>query len=241
FGLIVPDESKTLREGAVRPWQSPSFKECQDDLANYARKRGVPLDVPFRDLTPEQRTWVLEGEPQWVNWRKSWPGVWYGVRRFFAWLETKAYKMHIRVLLSRYRAYTPCEACNGARLKPDSLLWRLGAEADAAILPPAERFLPHGANFDRARLEALPGLTLHDLMLMPIARCREFFARVTLPAPLDQATDLLLTEIRTRLDYLCEVGLGYLSLDRQSRTLSGGEVQRINLTTALGTSLVNTL
>ncbi len=241
FGLIVPDESKTLREGAVRPWQSPSFKECQDDLAKYALERNIPLDVPFRELTQQQRSWVLEGEPEWISWRKSWPGTWYGVRRFFAWLETKAYKMHIRVLLSRYRAYTPCDACNGARLKTDALAWRLGGHADTHIVPACERFLPVGVGFDRAMLEALPGLNVHDLMLMPISRCREFFARVALPAPLDQASDLLLNEIRARLDYLCQVGLGYLSLDRQSRTLSGGEVQRINLTTALGTSLVNTL
>jgi excinuclease ABC subunit A len=241
FGLIVPDESKTLREGAIRPWQSPSFKECQDDLVKYAQKRRIPLDVPFRDLCADHRTWVLEGESDWESWRKSWPGTWYGVRRFFAWLETKAYKMHIRVLLSRYRAYTPCSACEGARLKTEALAWRLGVQADAQTLAPQARFLPAGVAFDRTRLASLPGLNLHDLMLMPISRCREFFAQVTLPAPLDQATDLLLTEIRARLDYLCQVGLGYLNLDRQSRTLSGGEVQRINLTTALGTSLVNTL
>jgi excinuclease ABC subunit A len=211
YGLIVPDETKTLREGAIRPWQSPSFHECQDDIEKYAKKRGVPLDVPFRELTEKQRAWVLEGEPEWVSWRKSWPGTWYGVARFFRWLETKAYKMHVRVLLSRYRAYTPCSVCNGARLKADALLWRI------------------------------EGLNVHDMMLMPVERLREFFERLKLPAPLDEATDLLLTEIRARLGYVCEVGLGYLTLDRQSRTLSGGEVQRINLTTALGTSLVNTL
>ena len=211
FGLVVPDESKTLREGAVRPWQTASFKECQDDLEKYAKKRGFPLDVPFNSLTEVQKSWVLEGEPEWVSWRKSWPGVWYGVRRFFKWLESKAYKMHIRVLLSKYRAYTECVECLGTRLKPDAQLWKLD------------------------------GSSIHELTLLPIDRVRSFFERLSLPAPLDEATDLLLGEIRTRLGYLCDVGLGYLTLDRQSRTLSGGEVQRINLTTALGTSLVNTL
>src|SRR5689334_23101847 len=148
YGLIVPDESKTLREGAIRPWQSPSFHECQDDIEKYARKRGVPLDVPFRDLGAKARQWVLEGEPEWVSWRKSWPGVWYGVARFFKWLETKAYKMHVRVLLSRYRAYTPCSACNGARLKPEALLWRVGTKEDAdRVLDPARRFMPRDAKF----------------------------------------------------------------------------------------------
>ncbi len=211
FGLVVPDEGKTLREGAVRPWQTASFKECQDDLDKYAKKRGMPLDVPWSALTAEQQTWVLEGEPEWVSWRKSWPGVWYGVRRFFKWLESKAYKMHIRVLLSKYRAYTECVECLGTRLKPDAQLWKLD------------------------------GKSIHDLTLLPIARTRAFFQELKLPAPYDEATDLLLGEVRTRLAYLCDVGLGYLTLDRQSRTLSGGEVQRINLTTALGTSLVNTL
>jgi excinuclease ABC subunit A len=211
YGLIVPDDRKTLREGAIRPWQSPSFHDCQEDIEKYAKKRGVPLDVPFRDLSDTHRTWVLEGEPEWVSWRKSWPGIWYGVARFFRWLETKAYKMHVRVLLSRYRAYTPCAACGGARLKPEALLWRV------------------------------EGLNVHDMMLMPVERLRAFFDALELPAPLDEAADLLLTEIRARLRYVCEVGLGYLTLDRQSRTLSGGEVQRINLTTALGTSLVDAL
>src|SRR5690349_5281418 len=242
YGLIVPDESKTLREGAIRPWQSPSFHECQDDIEKYAKKRGVPLDVPFRDLSAKQRAWVLEGESEWVSWRKSWPGVWYGVSRFFRWLETKAYKMHVRVLLSRYRAYTPCSACNGARLKPEALLWRVGTKEDAdRVLDPAKRFRPQDTAFRDEVLSALPGLTVHDLVLLPAERTRTFFEHLHLPAPLDEATDLLLTEIRARLRYVQEVGLGYLTLDRQSRTLSGGEVQRINLTTALGTSLVNTL
>jgi len=211
YGLVIPDESKTLRDGAIKPWQTPSFKECQTDLAKYVKKHGVPLDVPWREMKSEHRAWVLEGDGDWVSWKKSWPGRWYGVGRFFKWLESKAYKMHIRVLLSKYRAYTGCTACGGARLKPDALLWKLD------------------------------GKSIRELMLMPVSEVQQFFAALRLPAPLDEAADLLLGEIRTRLAYLGEVGLGYLTLDRQSRTLSGGEVQRINLTTALGTSLVNTL
>jgi excinuclease ABC subunit A len=236
FGLIVPDESKTLREGAVRCWQTESYRECQDDLMKFARKRGIPVDVPWRDLSDTQRTWVLEGEGS------SEDRLWYGVRRFFAWLETKSYKMHIRVLLSKYRAYTPCQTCNGARLKTDALLYRLGTLADAqAVLRPAERFRPAGVEWSDEALAQLPGVSLHELMMLPIDRCSAFLNSLQLPGPLDEASDLVLKEVRSRLKYLLDVGLGYLTLDRQSRTLSGGEVQRINLTTALGTSLVNTL
>jgi excinuclease ABC subunit A len=211
YGLIVPDETKTLADGAVKPFQSKSYDECQDDLEKMAVKRGVPLDVPYRDLGAEHKRWVMQGDPDWVSWKKSGKTHWYGVKRFFDWLETKAYKMHIRVLLSRYRAYTPCTACDGARLKPESLLWRVDGR-------------------NRARPDAGLG--------GPPARV---LRQLELPKPLDEATELLMGEIRSRLGYLRQVGLGYLTLDRQSRTLSGGEVQRINLTTALGTSLVNTL
>ena len=239
---MLPDESKSIKDGAIKPWQTPAFNECQTDIEKYAKKRGVPLDVPFNKLSAAHRKWVLEGEPEWQNWSKSWPGTWYGVARFFKWLETKSYKMHVRVLLSKYRAYTPCETCNGARLKTESMLWRLGTKEDAdAVIPAAKRFRPNDVKFARDKLEALPGLTVHDLMLLPIDRCRSLLDTIHLPSPLDEATDLLLSEIRGRTRYLTEVGLGYLTLDRQSRTLSGGEVQRINLTTALGTSLVNTL
>jgi excinuclease ABC subunit A len=242
YGLVVPDESKTLREGAIRPWQTRSFDECQRDLVEYATRRGIRLDTPWRELAPAERDWVIEGEPQWKSWKRSWPGTWYGAKRFFAWLETKSYKMHVRVLLSRYRAYTPCTACGGARLKPEALDWRLGGRAEAdAVLAPAQRLRPGHVRWAAAALAAIDGLTIHDLMLLPVERLRAFFGALVLPAPLDEATGLLLGEIRARLAYLCDVGLGYLTLDRQSRTLSGGEVQRINLTTALGTSLVNTL
>lgn len=271
WGLVVPNQQLSLRDGAIKPIQTPAYQECQSDLLRHAAAADIPLDTPWAQLTDAQRHWVLHGAPDWDgNWTQSW----YGIQRFFDYLESKAYKMHIRVLLSKYRSYTECPDCGGARLKTDSLLWRMGSKADAdAVLPPEQRFMPHGVAWTRAQLHALPGLCLHDLMCLPIARLRRFFDRIGTstphatgagvpgedfcsqheepgaPAPVvalqrsgdAQALRLLLDEIQTRLRYLCEVGLGYLTLDRQSRTLSGGEVQRINLTTALGTSLVNTL
>ncbi|WP_321807573.1 excinuclease ABC subunit UvrA [Burkholderia sp. BCC1993] len=240
LGLVIPDARKTLRGGAIKPMQTPAWKECQDDLMRYAAKADIRRDTPWSDLTDAERDWVINGSP---DWNGKWQSQWYGVKRFFGYLESKAYKMHIRVLLSKYRSYTPCEVCGGARLKTESLQWRLGSKANAdAVLAPADRFMPRGVDWTRAQLEALPGLTVHDLMLLPIERIRRFFDEVSLPsALLDDALKLLLAEVRTRLKYLCDVGLGYLTLDRQSRTLSGGEVQRINLTTALGTSLTKTL
>ena len=207
YGLVIPDETLSLKDGAVKPWRTASYRECQDEKAGFAKKRGIRLDVPWKDLSEDERRWVLEGEGRWED------GKWYGVSRFFEWLETKSYKMHIRVLLSKYRSYGLCPACNGARLKPEALLYRIGVEK----------------------------FSIRDVTLLPIEEAARFFDRLELPAPLDEATVMLLDEIRRRFSYLVDVGLGYLTLDRQSRALSGGEVQRINLTTALGTSLVNTL
>jgi len=304
YGLVIPDPKKTLRAGAIKTLQTPAWKEAQDDLMRHAEAAGIPRDTAWNRLTPEQQQWVIGGSP---NWKGKWNQQWYGIARFFEYLESKAYKMHIRVLLSKYRSYTPCPTCAGARLKTESLLWRIGSKADAdAVLPPSprraapsgdsplggqqghdsaerggsrsERFMPQGVAWSRAQLEALPGLCLHDLMLLPLSRVRSFFEQLSknttkliadsadgisaggqfdqeieaseAPAPSAsaaresgdaQALKLLHEEIGTRLKYLDEVGIGYLTLDRQSRTLSGGEVQRINLTTALGTSLVNTL
>jgi excinuclease ABC subunit A len=236
YGLVIPDENKSLREGAVRPWQTESYKECQEDLEKHAKKRGINLDRPWRELTREERQWVIDGEGPWEK------GYWYGIKRYFDWLESRSYKMHVRVLLSRYRAYTPCDVCGGARLRTYGLLWRVGTHALAqAALAGRPRFRPQGVQWSAATLDAMPGLCLHDLMLLPVERVLAFFRGLELPAPLDKATDLLLDELRSRTGFLADVGLAYLTLDRQSRTLSGGEVQRINLTTALGTSLVNTL
>ncbi len=209
WGLVVPDDTKTpgrRRGQAVADGKLPGGQGRPAEVrAQEGRARST---FPGASSQRSQRAWVIDGEGDWDD------GVWYGAKRFFGWLESKSYRMHIRVLLSRYRAYQPCPACGGARLKPEALLWKIGEEK----------------------------LSIHDVMLLPIDGCLAFFdgARRS-RRPWTRQREMLLREIRTRLRYLVDVGLGYLTLDRQSRTLSGGEVQRINLTTALGTSLVNAL
>ena len=186
WGLVIPDEKMTLRAGAIKAIQTPAWKEIQDDLMRWGEVAGIPRDTPWAKLTEAQQRWVIDGTPDYRegNWNRQW----YGIKRFFAYLETKAYKMHIRVLLSKYRSYTPCPACGGARLKNDSLLWRVGGKDDAdAVLDPAARFMPQGTAWSRAQLEALPGLCLHDLVLLPLAKLRQFVQRLLLsPSPLGE-------------------------------------------------------
>jgi excinuclease ABC subunit A len=220
-GLVIPNESLSLADGAVKPWQTKSYADCQRELLMHAKRRGVAQDIAFKDLPPEDRRWVFEGDE---DWKGSWTKQWYGVNRFFEYLESKAYKMHIRMLLSKYRSYTECPACNGTRLKPESLYWRLGdctlSQVMAKSIDEAMVWL------DQVQAESDHPNRLTDSRLSD--------AQAT-------AAQLVFKEMRARLGFCQAVGLGYLTLDRQSRTLSGGEVQRINLTTALGTSLVNTL
>ena len=235
YDLVIPDKTKSLAEGAVKPFQTKSYEVCQQELMHFAALRGMPTDLPWDRLSGEQKEWIIEGEGEWED------GVWYGISRFFKWLEMKSYKMHIRVLLSKYRTYHTCPACGGARLKPESLLWRLSGSkiGDGTGDRTGGRVGAENRAGDDTGDRA--GLNLHEIMRMPIDRISDFFEALELPSPIDEAAEVVLKEIRTRLRYLVEVGVGYLALDRQSRTLSGGEVQRINLTTALGTSLVNTL
>ncbi len=204
---VIPDPRLSVAGGCIRAFQSAGYKECQDDLERFFKRAGLSADLPWAELPEATRALVWEGEP---GGRQNWKRRWYGLRGFFEWLEGRTYRMHVRVLLSRYRRYLPCAACGGSRLKPEALLFRVG------------------------------GFTLPDLEALPIAEVDAFFRRFA-PRASDAATDLLLGEVRGRLRFLVDVGLGYLTLARQSRTLSGGEAQRVSLATALGSALTSTL
>ncbi len=208
--LAIPDPTLTLAQGAVKPWQGQVYGESQKDMLRFARKAGIPVDVPFDDLSEKHRTLILHGEPDYGNDGRDWPDAWYGLKGFFDYLETKTYKMHVRVFLSRYRSYNRCPDCGGARLQPESLCWRW------------------------------KGRTLPALYQLPISELLDRLRKHRRPAGNRQA-DTAFDAILGRLGYLAQVGLGYLTLDRTSRTLSGGEVERVNLTSCLGTSLVDTL
>jgi len=197
--LVVPDRRRTLADGAVKPWTTPSYREAQEDLEAFCRRLRIPFDRPWQELPPKDRERIYEGDEGF-----------YGIKGFFEWLESRTYKMHVRVLLSKYRSYRECEDCGGARFSKDSLLYRIA------------------------------GKTVAEIYALDVASALELFRGLPRPEE-NPATSMLADEIENRLDYLERVGLSYLTLDRQSRTLSGGEVQRASLTTALGSSLVNAL
>jgi len=209
---VIPDPSLSISEGVIRPFQSGQSAECQDDLVRHARKRGIDLHRPFEKLPAAARKWIIEGEPG-IDPREAWEsGTWYGVNGYFSWLESKAYKMHIRVLLSRYRSYQPCPVCKGGRYQPETLNYRIDP----------------------------PGLTIADVAGLPLNRLERVLEDLSIP-PEDASATLVHRQVLSRVHYLCKIGLGYLTLDRPTRSLSGGEIQRVNLTTCLGASLVNTL
>jgi excinuclease ABC subunit A len=240
YRRAIPDPNRTLAEGAIRPWQTGLGRECQRDLLRMCRVLGIPTDVPFARLKPEWQAWILEGDPDYgKDEEHEWPRAWYGVRGYFRWLESKSYKMHVRVLLSRYRAYVPCPACGGTRFRPETLLYRLTGPlaGDRAGAGAATR-RPEGAEGVR-----LPGLSLADFYALPVRDALALMTRLARShrsRPHDPIT-VALEEVLSRLRYLDEVGLGYLTLDRPTRTLSGGETERVNLTACLGSMLVNTL
>jgi excinuclease ABC subunit A len=200
MGLVVPDDAKSLNDGAVEPWTKPHYRTQLAELKRAGRKHGIRFDVPWVDLTDEERHFVIEGQDDFE-----------GVRGFFRWLEKKKYKVHVRVFLSRYRGYRPCPDCGGARLRREARDVRVGGQT----------------------VDAVSALTVREAQL--------FFGALELGEKDAAVADKVLREIRRRLTFLADVGLDYLSLDRLSSTLSGGEAQRINLATSLGSALVGTL
>jgi excinuclease ABC subunit A len=221
YDLALPDRSRTLAEGVVKPWLTGMSAECQDDLMKFCKIRKVPTSVPFEKLSKKWQDWAINGDPGYgTDARHQWPRAWYGIKGYFRWLESKSYKMHVRVLLSRYRAYTLCPDCHGQRLQPEALLYRIPVT---------------GASNST--------LSLADFYQLPIRDALAFVKQLP-AARKSKSSDplgLALDEVRSRLGYLNDVGLGYLTLDRPTRSLSGGETERVNLTTCLGTRLVNTL
>lgn len=248
YNLAIPDRSVSLAQGAVKPWRSGFSAECQSDLKKFCKARGVPMNVPFHELSAEHQDWIINGDKDYgIDEEHQWPRAWYGVKGYFRWLESKSYKMHVRVLLSRYRAYTKCPDCQGARLKPDALLYFLSVENNAQNLKSNPLPADKRKQSDLARVATTQRLTLPDFYALPVrdalalidalANRRATKGKHNAQDPIHHA----LSEVRSRLAYLDEVGLGYLTLDRPTRTLSGGETERVNLTTCLGTRLVNTL
>jgi excinuclease ABC subunit A len=198
--LVIPDKSKSLEDGAIEPWTKPKYRAYATEMKRFARQAGIPIDVPWAELDPEQQAVIVDGA-------KKFPGV----RGFFAYLERKKYKLHVRVFLSRYRGYTLCSECNGTRLRVEARQVKIGGKNICAVCS------------------------------MTVEEAANFFSEVQLRREESDIADKLLNEIRTRLQFLNDVGLEYLMLDRLTSTLSGGEAQRIQLATSLGSRLVGTL
>src|SRR5579859_111859 len=202
LNLVIPDVTKTLSEGAIEPFTKPKYRPWQAELRKFAKQSGVPFDVPWQDLSSEQQQLVMEGEAR---------GKYPGIQGFFAMLERKKYKLHVRVFLSRYRGYAQCPECGGGRLRADAL---------------------------QVKIE---GKNIRELTQLTVEQAAEFFKTLTLSPEKAEIAGKILEQIQERLKFLNDVGLEYLTLDRLASTLSGGEAQRIQLATSLGSRLVGAL
>ncbi len=245
--LVIPDPSLSLNNGAIRPFQGKVYSASLDDLRAHADRAGLRMDVPWKDLSEEERRFVWEGDADYPeNEGDGWMRRWYGIDRFFGWLERNVYKMHVRVFLSKYRSYDTCPDCNGKRLGEESLCWKWEG-----------RTLPDLYDMEVGHLRALLENSQENDSTAARRRTGESSLRnpssesgdprpARLKSPREPATSgdpasEALQPILQRLRFLDEVGLGYLTLNRTTRTLSGGETERVNLTTCLGTSMVDTL
>jgi excinuclease ABC subunit A len=199
---VIADKSKSLADGAIDPWTKPRYVKIALEMKKFARAKGIPTDIPFRLLTAAQQDAIIEGDPQ-----SGYPGV----NGFFAWLERKKYKLHVRVFLSRYRGYATCPDCRGTRLRPDARAVKLG------------------------------GKSITEICQYTVTEAREFFRSVKLSPSEAAIAAKILEEVEQRLRFLDDVGLDYLTLDRLTSTLAGGEAQRIQLATSLGSHLVGAL
>jgi len=202
LNLVIPDRSKSLQDGAIDPWNKPRYRQPFAELKKYAKAKGIPMDVPFRDLSAKHQEMVTEGDRA--------AGYW-GVKGFFQWLERKKYKLHVRVFLSRYRGYAICPDCHGTRLR------------------------------EEARAVKIQGQAITDVCNLTVGAARAFFRGLQLSATESRLAQKILDTINQRLGFLDEVGLDYITLDRLTSTLSGGEAQRIQLATSLGSRLVGAL
>jgi excinuclease ABC subunit A len=200
LNLVIPNKSLSLADGAIEPWTKPKYRPLATEMRRHARADGIPLDVPWQDLTAEQQSFILKGDENW-----------WGVRGFFEYLERKKYKLHVRVFLSRYRGYSVCPDCGGLRLRREARQVKVGGKDICAV------------------------------SAMTVEEATRFFAELQLSREEADIADRLLVELRDRLRFLNDVGLEYLTLDRLASTLSGGEAQRIQLATSLGSRLVGTL
>jgi excinuclease ABC subunit A len=198
--LVVPDPKLSIQQGAIEPWSKPHYRAQLAELKRAARKADIRLDVPWSELTTEEKQFVIDGGDGYD-----------GIRGFFRWLERKKYKVHVRVFLSRYRGYLTCPECGGARLRRE------------------------------ARDVRVSGETIDRVAALTVREAQEFFTNLALTEKETAIAEKVLKEVRKRLSFLSDVGLDYLTLDRLSSTLSGGEAQRINLATSLGSALVGTL
>ncbi|MGB1127679.1 MAG: excinuclease ABC subunit UvrA [Opitutales bacterium] len=202
--LVIPDHRISIDDGAIRAFQGEVYSESLRDLQRAARQHKIRTHVPWSKLNKKELKFVMEGEPNYESGSRQW----YGIRRFFDWLNSQLYKMHVRVFLSKFRSYTLCPDCAGARLQPESLLWKW------------------------------QGHTLPGLYKKSVSELLDLLSRDAGPRA---SADAALAGILDRLRFLEAVGLGYLTLDRSSRTLSGGETMRVNLTSCLGSALTDTL